>query len=188
MTRFVDRGAVFAGYVGLGMAAVIVTSFVLVIPIEPVAWLLAPFAGILIGYYADSKADRRNGPWRRILGNAAYAGIVTAVGMALMLLVIKGIFFYADDGYRGDALGGRLDCQAGPACVYARYQAAEPAQLAANDVTDLSSFTAVYWREQATTLGVVALVTVAGALLGGILYGAVRPKAAGPSSAPAPQT
>ena len=41
MTRFVDRGAITAAYVGIGMAVTIAVSFLLVIPIEPVIWLLA---------------------------------------------------------------------------------------------------------------------------------------------------
>ena len=41
MTRIADRGAVAAGWVGVGMAVTIGLSFLLVIPIEPVFWLLA---------------------------------------------------------------------------------------------------------------------------------------------------
>ncbi len=51
--RFVDPGAIFAGWVGVGMAMTIAVSFLLVIPIEPVFWLMAPLAGVLIGYFAD---------------------------------------------------------------------------------------------------------------------------------------
>ena len=32
--RFVDRGSVFAGYVGIGMAIVVVIAFALVIPVQ----------------------------------------------------------------------------------------------------------------------------------------------------------
>ena len=41
MTRFVDRGAIVAAYVGIGMAVTIAASFMLIIPIEPIIWLLA---------------------------------------------------------------------------------------------------------------------------------------------------
>ena len=41
MTRIVDRGAINAAYVGIGMALTIAVSFLLVIPIEPIYWLLA---------------------------------------------------------------------------------------------------------------------------------------------------
>ena len=45
MSRFVDRGAITAAYVGIGMAVTIAISFLLIIPIEPVIWLLALPAG-----------------------------------------------------------------------------------------------------------------------------------------------
>ena len=45
VTRFVDRGAIVAAYVGIGMAVTIAVSFLLVIPIEPIVWLLALPAG-----------------------------------------------------------------------------------------------------------------------------------------------
>jgi hypothetical protein len=48
VTRFVDRGAIVAAYVGIGMAATNAISFLLVIPIEPVYWLLTGPAGLLI--------------------------------------------------------------------------------------------------------------------------------------------
>ena len=41
MSRIVDRGAITAAYVGIGMAITIGVSFLLVIPIEPIYWLLA---------------------------------------------------------------------------------------------------------------------------------------------------
>ena len=66
VSRFVDRGAITAAYVGIGMAVTIVVSFLLVIPIESVIWLLALPSGLLIGYYANARSNRRSGPWRRI--------------------------------------------------------------------------------------------------------------------------
>jgi hypothetical protein len=42
LARFVDRGAIYAGWVGVGMAMTIAVSFLLVIPIEPMFWLAAP--------------------------------------------------------------------------------------------------------------------------------------------------
>lgn len=179
MTRFVDRGAIVAGWVGVGMAAVIVVSFLLVIPIEPVAWILAPFAGLIIGYYANSRADRRAGPWSRILANGAWSGLITGLSMAILIIGIKAIFFLADDGYRGDTLGGRLDCTPGPDCVYARYLAADTnGSLQANGVIDLSSFEAAYWRQALTIDGVLVGVTFAGGVVGAALYGAARPREA----------
>ena len=178
MTRVVDRGAVVAGWVGLGMAAVIAVSFLLVIPIEPVIWFMSPFAGILIGYYANSRSDRRAGPWRRILANAAWAGLVTALSLVLLVGGTKALFFFADSGYRDASLGGPVTCASGPGCVYARYLAEPdgPANLAAQGVTDVGSFTRYYWTQQASTLGTLFVVTFLGALGGGLLYGVVRPK------------
>ena len=64
MSRFVDRGAIAAAWVGVGLAVTVGVSFMLVIPIE---FLVAPFAllgGLLIGYYANARSDRAGGPWR----------------------------------------------------------------------------------------------------------------------------
>ena len=63
MNRLVDRGAITAAYVGIGMAVTIVASFTLIIPIEWVIWFLALPAGLMIGYYANQRSDRRAGPW-----------------------------------------------------------------------------------------------------------------------------
>src|SRR5690349_1701027 len=96
--------------------------------VEPIYWLLALPAGLLIGYYADQRSDRRAGPWARIVANASAAGVATAVAMATLLLVIKVLFFFGDSGYPDF---NRLDpnshqvvpplCDGGAGCVYARY-------------------------------------------------------------------
>ena len=99
MTRFVDRGAVIAAYVGIGMAVTIAVSFILIIPIEPLIWLLTVPSGLLIGYYANQRSDRRAGPWSRILRNGVFAGAVTGLSFAALILLLKAIFFFADTGY-----------------------------------------------------------------------------------------
>ena len=48
MTRIVDRGAITAAYVGIGMAVTIAISFLLIIPIEPIVWLLTLPSGRLV--------------------------------------------------------------------------------------------------------------------------------------------
>jgi hypothetical protein len=185
VTGVIDRGAVTAAYVGIGMAATIAVSFLLVIPIEPIYWLLALPAGLLIGYYANQKSDRRAGPWSRILANALFAGAVTALTLAILLLAVKALFFFADNGYPDF---NRLDaetrepvapfCDTGAGCVYARYVAAGNAEeLASAGVTDPGSFTTFYWSQQASATLTIVLLTVAGALIGGIAYGLTRPKA-----------
>ena len=178
MTRFVDQGAVFAGWVGLGMALTVGVSFLLVIPIEPVYWYLAIPGGLLIGYYANARSDRRSGPWSRILANALWAGLVTALTWALLLLAVKAIFFVADDGYRDISQGGSIECAGGADCVYARYLAEGRGEdLEAAGVTDVESFTAFYWGQQLQTAGLLAVMVMGGSLGGGLLYGALRPKA-----------
>jgi hypothetical protein len=185
VTRFVDRGAVTAAYVGIGMAVTVTISFLLVIPIEPIVVLLAFPSGLVIGYYANQRSDRRHGPWSRILRNGLFAALVTGVVAGMLLLGVKSIFFFADNGYpdfnRIDPKTGVVIapvCDPGAACVYARYVARDAAgDLAAAGVTDGASFTPVYWSWQLTSAGSIVVLTVAGGLGGALLYGASRPKA-----------
>jgi hypothetical protein len=177
VSRFADRGAITAAYVGIGMAVTIGVSFLLVIPIEAVVWLLALPSGLMIGYYANARSDRRAGPWRRIISNALFAGAVTGVTAALLLLGTKALFFYADNGFRDPGLGGPIVCTPGADCVYQRYlDDGRGPELATVGVTDADSFTGFYWNEQLGTAGMVLVLTVVGSLLGGGLYGAFRPK------------
>ncbi|HSK51265.1 MAG TPA: hypothetical protein VLA44_00810, partial [Clostridia bacterium] len=71
-------------------------SFLLVIPIEPIYWILALPAGLLIGYYANSRSNRLAGPWSRIAANGVFAGFVTGLTLAAILLAVKALFFFAD--------------------------------------------------------------------------------------------
>lgn len=180
MRRFVDRGAVTAAYVGIGMAVTIGISFLLIIPIEPIVWLLALPSGLVIGYYANQRSDRRAGPWSRILANGLFAGLVTGVAAALLLLGVKALFFYADNGYRDPGLGGPLVCSSGPDCVHQRYlDAGRGSDLEAVGVTDAESFTSFYWSQQLSAAGLIVLVTAAGGLGGAAAYGATRPRTSG---------
>ncbi|MBA2382616.1 MAG: hypothetical protein H0V73_10950 [Chloroflexi bacterium] len=185
MTRLVDRGAIVAAYVGIGMAVTIAISFLLVIPIEPIYWLLALPAGLLIGYYANQRSDRRSGPWSRIAVNAAFAGLVTGLTMAAFLIVVKALFFLGDGGYPDF---NRVDpktrqpippsCESGAGCVFARYVAkGYGPELAAAGITDAASFTGFYWGQQVSSTGTILVLTLVGGFGGGLLYGAFRPKA-----------
>jgi hypothetical protein len=183
VSRFVDRGAITAAYVGIGMAVTIVVSFLLVIPIEWVVWILALPSGLLIGYYADQRSNRRAGPWSRILLNGLFAGAVTGLTVAALLLMIKAIFFYADSGYpdfnRVDQQGELIppSCHTGADCVYQRYiKAGRGPDLEAAGLTSPDSFTGFYWREQFGTAGTILLMTGLGGLGGAGLYGVFRPK------------
>ena len=71
VSRFVDRGAITAAWVGVGMAVTIGVSFLLVIPIEFLVTPFALFAGLLIGYYANARSNRAGGPWPRIIAERA---------------------------------------------------------------------------------------------------------------------
>ena len=171
------------------MAVTIVVSFMLFIPIEWIIWVLALPSGLLIGYYANQRSDRRAGPWSRILVNGLCAGIVTGVTTAVLLLAIKGLFFYADTGYpdfnRVDKQNNPIPpyCDTGADCVEARYLAAgRGLEFVAAGVTDLASFTGLYWSEQAGSAGTVLLLTSVGGLGGAALYGAFRPKPIAPGA------
>ena len=193
MTRFVDRGAIVAGWVGVGMAVTVAMSFLLIIPIEPIYWYLALPAGLLIGYYANARSARAGGPWRRILANSLYAGLVTGATLAAFLLIVKVIFFNADSGYptfnRVDANGNPVPptCQTGADCVYQRYLAVGRAPaFAAAGITDVAGFTALYWREQAASAGLLIVLSVGGALGGGLMFGAANRRRPEDRTAPTP--
>ena len=194
MSRFFDRGAVAAAWVGVGMAVTIGVSFLLVIPIEaiytgiiapgfPIAWL----AGLTIGYYANGRSMRHGGPWGRILANALLAGAATALTFVLLFLGIKALFFTADNGYRDASSGGPLECTTGADCVYQRYVELQPDVLANAGITDVDEFTSFYWSQQLNTALGLAIATVVAAAAGGAVFrvtNRVAPSAArGPASA-----
>jgi hypothetical protein len=185
VTRIVDRGAIVAAYVGIGMAITIAVSFLLVIPIEPIYWLLVVPAGLTIGYYANARSSRFEGPWSRILANGLFAGFVTGLTLAVLLLGVKALFFFADSGYpdfnRVDADGNPIPpfCDSGANCVYSRYLAdGRGDALAAQGVTDDASFTAFYWNQQLATAGLLVVLTSGAGLGGALLYGVARPRPA----------
>jgi hypothetical protein len=175
--RFVDRGAITAAYVGIGMAVTIAISFLLIIPIEPIVWLLALPSGMLIGYYANQRSDRRAGPWSRILINGLFAALITGLTVALMLLAVKGLFFYADNGYRDASAGGSIRCTGGAACVYERHLRFQGrTALEEAGIVDVESFSAAYWSQQTSAAGLIIGITSLGGLVGAGLYGLTRPK------------
>jgi hypothetical protein len=166
------------------MAVTIGLSFLLVIPIEWVVWMLALPSGLLIGYYANQRSNRRAGPWSRILVNGLFAGLVTGLTAAAFLLAIKALFFTADNGYRDPGQGGPVVCQPGADCVYQRYlDAGRGPEFVAAGITDADSFTRFYWSEQVSSAGTVLLLTTLGGLGGAALYGVFRPKPVVPAKA-----
>lgn len=160
--RFVDRGAVFAGWVGIGVAFVVVVAFALVIPFQPLVFGLAMPIGLLLGWYANVRAERRRPRWR-VLANASWAGMVTGLSLAGLYLAIRLLFIYADTGALPD--GTNLDCLTGPDCTYERHVAQGRApELAAEGITDAASFEAAALREHAWSSGALLMLTLVGAL------------------------
>jgi hypothetical protein len=186
VSRFVDRGAITAAFVGIGVAVTIAVSFLLIIPIEAAIWVLSIPSGLLIGYYANQRSNRRLGPWSSIVRNGVFAGFVTGLTTALLVLLVHTIFFFGDTGYpdfnRVDADGRAIPpfCQTGADCVYQRYVAlGRGPELGAVGATDAASFAPLYWSQQSSVAGALVIATAAGALAGALLYGATRPKVAG---------
>jgi len=185
MSRILDRGAVTAAFVGLGVAVTMAMSFLLIIPIEPAYLVLSLPAGAVIGYYANARARRVRGEWRRILPNAAFAGLVTGLALAALLLATKALFFYADNGYpdfnrvENGVPAGPI-CVTGADCVYHRYLAAEPEALADAGVTDTATFETLYWQSQWGSARLLVVGPTLTALLGGLLFGVGGPRTPAP--------
>jgi hypothetical protein len=159
-----DRGAITAAFVGLGMAVTIAISFELVVAVQVLTFIAAPLAGATIGFYANHKSERWRPRWR-VFANAAFAGLVTGLSLALMYVGLRLLFVYADSGYRPETMGGQLDCATGPACTYARLvDDGSGADLAADGITDAASFESAVWRWQGATVLILTLTTLAGAL------------------------
>ncbi len=191
MTRLVDRGAMVAAAVGIGMAVTMAIGFLLVIPIQPIYLLLSLPGGMVIGYYANARAGRLRGAWRRIVPNALLAGAVTGISLAALLLGTRALFFFADNGYpdfnRTDAHGAPVGatCQSGADCVYQRYLKVDPATLRDAGVTDAASFSDLYWAGQWASAELLVASTTGAALLGGFLFGIAGPRRALPARAAA---
>jgi hypothetical protein len=188
VSRILDRGAVTAAFVGIGVAVTIGISFLLIIPIDAIYWYLAIPAGALIGYYANSRAGRRRGEWRWIVPNALFASAVTGLTLAALFLGIKALFFFGDSGFpdfnRRDPSGAVVPptCEAGADCVYRRYLAADPDELARAGITDAASFSEAYWAQQSSTSSSMVLLAIVAGLAGGLLFGVGGPRRGVPSA------
>lgn len=180
MRRFVDQGAIFAGYVGIGMALVLAIAFELIIPVQTLVFVLAPLMGVLIGVYANVRSERWR-PRTRVLANSAYAAVVTGVAVTVLYVVLRLVFIYGDTGALPD--GTSLSCNTGPDCIYARYvNVGQAEDLAPLGITDGATLGAAAWRELLVFGGALIVLTVAGGLIGG----AIRSFSKLPTSAPLP--
>ncbi len=162
--RFVDRGAVFAGYVGIGMAVVIAIAFALIIPVQTIVFVAAPIAGLIIGGYANNRSARWR-PVRRVFLNAAWAGFVTGLSLAIMYIILRLLFVFADTGTMPD--GTTLHCSMGPDCTYQRYLQ-DPTlapYLVEGGITDGASMGAAVIHDQLTGGLIIVLSVVAGAVV-----------------------
>ena len=183
--RFLDKGAIFGGWVGLGMAIVVALAFELIIPVQALVFLLAPLMGAVIGIYANVRAERWR-PRTRVLANAIYAGAVTGLAVAVFYVGIRLIFIYGDGGSLPD--GTSLTCQTGPDCVYQRLvieeqRTGDAGELAAEGITDAKALEAFAWRSLALTGAALFLLTLSGAVIGGF----ARSLTTQPTSMPLPK-
>jgi hypothetical protein len=177
--RLLDKGAILAGWVGIGVAIVIVISFALIIAVQPLVWLAAPIAGVLVGSYANHRSARWRPRWR-VLVNAAWAGLVTGISLALFYAAVRLLFVYFDAGYRPESQGGQLDCARGPACVYMRYvDEGRGDALAAAGVVDAASFERAMLSDQLIGGLLLTGLTMAGALGAGAVRALRQPPAPG---------
>jgi hypothetical protein len=167
VSRVVDSGAVFAGWVGVGMAVTIAIGLELILAVQSLVFLAAPVAGLLVGWYANVRSERRR-PAVRVLANAILAGAMTGLSLAILYGALRLLFVYADNGYPDFNQPDRPACTPGPACTYARYVAAgEGDELAAAGVVDAASFEAYVLREQLNGGLLLVGLTLGGAVVGG---------------------
>jgi len=174
LRRFIDRGAVFAAWVGVGTAVVVVIAFGLVVPIQAIVYLLALPVGALIGWYANQRAERRR-PRARAFANALWAGALTGLVLALFYVGVRLLFIFADTGYpdfnRTDRDTGQPVppfCVVGPDCTYQRYLAAgRGVELEGGGVTDSTSFARAIVNDQFAGGVTLFILTLAGASIAG---------------------
>ncbi len=171
MRRVVDPGAVFAGWVGVGMSVLVAISFALIVAVQSLVFLFAPLGGLLIGYYANSRSARSRPRWR-LFTNAGYAALVTAVALALLYGGLRLLFVYADTGYPDFNLPATPTCATGPHCTYQRYvKAGRAEELGRLGVTDEATFERYVLREQLNGAATLIVLTLSGAAVGAGLYG-----------------
>lgn len=165
MTRLVDSGAIFAGWVGLGVAVVVAITFELIVAVQPLVFLLAPLIGLLIGAYANVRASRWRPRWR-VLANAGWASLVCGLSLAVLYVTVRLVFVYGDTGVMPD--GSRLACPTGPECGYLRWvESGRAEMLAEQGVTDAASFERAVLGGLAYAAVLLVVLNVSGGLVAG---------------------
>ena len=161
-----DRGAIIAGMVGLGVAITVAISFGLIITLQLPVFIAAPICGVLIGYYANYKSERYRPRWR-LFANATFAGAVTGISLALFYIGLRMLFWYGDFGFRPEGLGGQVECANGIECTYERMLEDESSSelLADAGVTDLASFESLLLRTSADWALILIVTTLGGSLV-----------------------
>jgi hypothetical protein len=118
---------------------------------------------------------------RRVFANAAWAGFVTGLSIALMYIAIRLLFVFADTGRMPDgsvvstgtdANGAPIACSPGPDCTFHRYLTdptlAELGQdLVAQGITDGDSFARAFVAQLVGGGVWIVVLTMAGAVAAG---------------------
>jgi hypothetical protein len=171
---------VFAGYVGIGMAIVVVIAFSLIIPVQSLVFIAAPLCGLLIGNYANTRSGRWR-PMRRVFANSAWAGFVTGLSIAIMYILIRLLFVFADTGQMPDGSvvttgegpdGVPIACSPGPDCTFHRYLtdptlAAAGQDLVAQGITDGDTFARAFVGQLLQGGAWIVILTTGGAIIAG---------------------
>ena len=180
MTGLVDRGAIVAGWIGLGTAVVLVVAFALVVPIQAIVYLAALPAGLLIGWYANAKSERYR-PRGRALANALYGGLLTGLTLAILYVAVRLLFIYADTGYPDfnvpatPTQTASPTCATGPECTYMRYVAeGRGPELEGAGISNGQQFSSFVLSESLAAGVTLFVLTMGGAALAGA-WQALRP-------------
>jgi hypothetical protein len=193
-----SRPGVVAGLVGIGVVAVVVVGFELILAVQAVVFLLALPVGLLIGWYAverERRAPAASGTaesagaaarigWGRALGSGLVAGLITGLSLVVLYVVIRLLFLYLDNGFR--AGGPAYVCTLGPECGYQR-ALDEPSLRAALDeagVHDAAGYTAYFLEGQALGGGALLVLVLGGALAGAAAHRAASSAATSSTIAP----
>ena len=167
-------------------------SFLLIIPIESMIWLLALPSGLLIGYYANRARTGATAVAAADLERPVRRASRRASRWPCCILLFKALFFFADGGYRDfnrvDQGGKRSRCPARPAptaCTRGTWRRAGDRISRRRAWSTRPRSRGFYWSEQFAHRGDgVRARPSSGGVGGAVLYGVAGPKAAAPAQTP----